>query len=307
MHRRRYLAVLAAILIVLLMAACSPKVMVVDMIGNAMADGGDVYGSDDDPEFVRESLPFGLKTMEGLLAISPDNRNLLLAASRGHTAYAFLLLEDPESKSRLSLPEMRAQRLRSKQHYLRGRDFALAGLEVAHPGIVARLAAGDVAALADVSADDASFLYWAGAAWAAAAGVDPGDMQLVADLVIAASLVRRVLELDESFEDGSAHEFFISYEGNRPGGSYDEARLHYERAIELSNGQRASAHVALAEAVAIPTQDLELFHDLIRRTIAIDPDAVPRLRLANAIAHRRAAWLVDQVPELFFESGDPAS
>jgi hypothetical protein len=245
--------------------------------------------------------------MEGLLAVSPDNRDLLLAASRGHTAYAFLLLEDHESNGRLSLAELRAQRFRSKQHYLRGRDFALAGLEVAHPGITDRLAAGDIAALSDVSADDVSFLYWAGAAWAAAAGVDPGDMQLVADLVIAASLVRRVLELDESFEEGSAHEFFISYEGNRPGGSYGEAHRHYERAIELSNGHRASAHVALAESVAIPTQDIELFHELIRRTFAIDPGAIPQLRLANVIAHRRAAWLVDQVPELFFDAGGPAS
>ena len=303
----RHFACIAAALIGLATTACSPKVMVVDMVGSAMAEGGDSYASDNDPEFVREALPFGLKTMEGLLAISPENRDLLLAASRGYTGYAFLLLEDEESIGRLSLGERRVLQDRAKQHYLRGRDYALAGLEVQHPGITAELMSGNVAALADVSVADVAFLYWAGAPWAAAAGVDPGDMQLVGDLATAAALLTRVLELDESFDEGAVHEFFISYEGNRPGGSLEEARLHYERALALSNGLRASVYLAYAEAVAVPTQDLELFKELVDRALAIDPDAVLRLRLANTISHRRAVWLDDQIPELFIDTGAPTS
>jgi predicted anti-sigma-YlaC factor YlaD len=303
----RHFACIAAALIGLATSACSPKVMVVDMVGSAMAEGGDSYASDDDPEFVRESLPFGLKTMEGLLAISPDNRDLLLATSRGYTGYAFLLLEDEERVSRLSLGERRVLQDRSKRHYLRGRDYALAGLEVTHPGITAQLMAGDITMLAETSVDDVPFLYWAGAAWASAAGIDPGDMQLVGDLMTAAALQSRVLELDESFDEGAAHEFFVSYEGNRPGGSLEQARHHYERALELSNGLRASVFLSYAEAVAVPTQDLELFLDLVGKAFAIDPDAVPRLRLANSIAHRRAAWLTGQVPELFVDTGAPTS
>ncbi len=170
-----------------------------------------------------------------------------------------------------------------------------------------RRAADDVAALDDATVADVPFLYWAGAPWAAAAGVDPGDMQLVADLATAAALLKRVLTLDESFDEGAAHEFFVSYEGNRPGGSLEQARLHYERALALSNGFRASVYLAYAEAVAVPTQDLDLFMELVDRALAVDPDSVPRLRLANAIAHRRAAWLADQVPKLFVDTGVPAS
>ena len=41
--------------------------MVANGIGNAVSNGPDVFGSDNDPELVRDALPFGLKTMESLL------------------------------------------------------------------------------------------------------------------------------------------------------------------------------------------------------------------------------------------------
>jgi hypothetical protein len=65
-----------------LLAACSPKRLAVDLVGSAMVGGGDSYATDNDPDLVKEALPFGLKTIESLLAVSPDNRNLLLAAAR---------------------------------------------------------------------------------------------------------------------------------------------------------------------------------------------------------------------------------
>ncbi|MBI2229224.1 MAG: hypothetical protein HYU46_09005 [Deltaproteobacteria bacterium] len=67
----------------LLLSGCSLNRVAVNVIGDALAGGGGVYASDDDPDLVREALPFGLKTFESLLAVSPDHRGLLLAASRG--------------------------------------------------------------------------------------------------------------------------------------------------------------------------------------------------------------------------------
>jgi hypothetical protein len=63
-------AKLACLVLAGLLAACSPKRMMVDMVGSAMAGSGGAYATDDDPELVREALPFGLKTMEGLLEVS---------------------------------------------------------------------------------------------------------------------------------------------------------------------------------------------------------------------------------------------
>jgi len=72
---------------------CSIKRMAINKVGNTLASAGSVYASDDDPELVREALPFGLKTIEGLLAEVPQNRNLLLAACSGFTQYAFAFVE----------------------------------------------------------------------------------------------------------------------------------------------------------------------------------------------------------------------
>ena len=109
----------------------------------------------------------------------------------------------------------------------------------------------------------------------------------------------RVLVLDESYDRGAAEEFFITYEGSRPGGSAQAARDHYHRALELSHGERASVHLALAEAVSVREQNLAEFQALIPAALAVDPEKVPDLRLVNTMAIRRAHWLEQRTPDLF--------
>jgi hypothetical protein len=181
---------------------------------------------------------------------------------------------------------------------MRARDYALTLLEQRHPGIGAALRLDSEQALDATAIEDVPALYLAGATWAAALSADKSNLGLLGELPIAAAMVRRVLALDETYQNGAAHEFFISYEGGRPGGSKQEARRHYERALALSGGNRASVHLALAEAVAVPTQDVDHFRRLVG--LARDTtDAEPSLRLQNAIARRRAAWLAEREPELF--------
>ena len=69
------------------LTACSVKRTAVDIVGNAISGGAGSYASDDDPELIREALPFGLKTYESLLEVSPEHQALLLSAARGYTAY----------------------------------------------------------------------------------------------------------------------------------------------------------------------------------------------------------------------------
>src|SRR5512147_2001405 len=71
------------------LAACSIRKTAVNKLGDALAEGTSVFATDDDPELVREAVPFGLKTMEGLLEQSPRHRGLLFATASGFTQYAF--------------------------------------------------------------------------------------------------------------------------------------------------------------------------------------------------------------------------
>ncbi|MFQ5961384.1 MAG: TRAP transporter TatT component family protein [Candidatus Methylomirabilales bacterium] len=298
-YRKSATEIFHVALSVLLLAACSPKKMAVNMVGDTLAGSGGVYASDNDPELVIEAIPFGLKTYEGLLEVSPEHEGLLLAAASGFTAYAYMLQDEADRLDETDIRRARQLRGRVRNLYLRGRNYALRGLDLEHDHFTAMLKTDRDAALAMTTEDDVAFLYWAGASWAGALSAAKDDLDLIAELPTAGALVGRVLELDETYDRGIPHEFFISYEGSRPGGSAILAREHYRRALELSEGHRASVHLALAEAVSVPEQNLPEFRELIAATLAVDPDQVPDLRLANIIAQRRARWLQQRIPDLF--------
>ena len=115
--------------------------------------------------------------------------------------------------------------------------------------------------------------------------------------------MRRALALDEGYERGATHDFFISWEsrGTAVGGSFERAREHLERALALSAGNRASPLVGFAESVSVATQDRAEFERLLNQALAMDPDKIKALRLANHIAQDRARWLLSRKDELFIE------
>ncbi len=62
---------LTVALVAAVVPACSIRKMAVNKLGDALAETGSSFSSDDDPELVGDAVPFGLKTMEALLAESP--------------------------------------------------------------------------------------------------------------------------------------------------------------------------------------------------------------------------------------------
>jgi len=289
--------------IVLVLGGCSIRGMAIHSMANALSEQGDLFGSDDDPELVRDASAFGLKTYEALLASEPAHQGLLLAAARGFTQYGYAFVEGEADRLEDVDPvRARAMRKRARKLYLRAHRYALRGLDARHPGCAPELAADPKAALAKMTKEDVPLLYWAGASWALAVSASKDDLDLVAQLGRVEPIMRRALELDESFERGAIHEFFIAFDGSRSeamGGSPARARKHFERAIELNHGMKASAFVSLAESVAVGQQNLAEFKQLLERALAIPPDAVPALRLENTISQRRAAWLLSRVDALF--------
>src|SRR5262245_45367058 len=238
--------------------ACSIKKSAINSLGNALAEGGSSYAKDDDPDLVWEAVPFGLKTVEGLLEEAPRHKGLLLAARSGFTQYPYgHLQQDADFIESDSFARATALRDRAKKMYLRALDYGFRGLDVDFPGIRQRLRADPQGALAKTRKDHVPMLYWTGVAWFAAIGVAKDDSSLTADQDLAEALMRRALALDDGWEKGSIHEFFISWEG-RPesvGGSPVRARQHMERALALSNGHSAWALVNYAEKVAVSRQE----------------------------------------------------
>jgi predicted anti-sigma-YlaC factor YlaD len=297
----------AFLLAAIALGGCSSlRGLAVKAVANTLAASGGVFAGDEDPELVRDAIPFGLKTYESLLQRAPEHRGLLLAAASGFIQYSWAFVQqDADFVEAADLARSRELRARAKKLFLRGRDYALRGLEIRHPGFYEAVRQDPQAALAPMTGEDVPFLYWAGAGWLAALMAAKEDLGLVADLPAAAAMVERVVTLDERFGGGAAHELLISYEGSRPaamGGSAERARAHYRRALAISGGRRASLHLALAEAVAVGEQDLAAFQRLVAAALAVDPEGDPDQRLVNVLAHRRARWLSSRVEDLFLEA-----
>ena len=290
-------------LMAMLACGCSLRRMTETQVANALASSGGAFASDDDPELVRDAIPFGLKTMESLLADLPDHRGLLLALASGFTeySYAFVQAEANEVEAQ-DLAKATAMRTRARKLFLRARDYGLRGLEVTHRDFGKQLRDNPPGAVKAATLEDVPLLYWTGAAWAAAISSAKNDSKLMAELPAAAAMVQRALDLNEAWNGGSLHEFFIAYDGGRSaamGGSMERARKHFARAVELSGGLRASPYVGLAETVCVGEQKKAEFNQMLDKALAVDPDKKPEWRLLNLVEQRRARWLKEHADDLF--------
>ncbi len=296
---------LLGLLMPLLLGGCSLRQFALDRAGDAIAEGGGVFASDEDPRLVRDAAPFSLKTIEGLLEASPRNPKLLLAATRGFTQYAYAFVQqDADRLEERDVKAFAAEAERARRLYRRARGYGLRGLDVLHPGVAARLRADPAGALKDFRAPDVPMLYWTAAAWSAEIALSKAIPDVVADLPAVLALADRAVALDEGWNEGALATLMISLEPVRPGSGAEGVRradARHRRALELSGGAQAGPHVAWAESVALPAQDRAGFERALRAALAIDADAVPRHRLANLVLQDRARWLLARSDDLFLE------
>ncbi len=289
---------------------CSVRRLAINKVADALSGGGTTFTSDDDPELVRDALPFSLKLVETLITETPRHRGLLLTAASGFTQYGYAFVQqDADRAEATDFAAAEGARSRVKRLYLRARNYGLRGLEAAHPGLTNALLSAPRAALASTVKADVPFLYWTAAAWGAAISVGKDDAGLVADIPQMEALIDRALELDEAWGDGSIHAFLITYEMSRQGGQGDparRARAHFERALQLARGRLAAPYVALAESVCVEQQKASEFRELLQQALAVDADAHPDFRLANTVLQRRARWLLDRQEDLFLAPPPPA-
>ncbi|MCP4135430.1 MAG: hypothetical protein GY754_30955 [bacterium] len=286
--------------------SCSIKRMAINMVADSMSSGGDstVFTGDDDPQLIGDALPFALKMYEILLEKAPDNIPLHLTTGKGFIVYANAFVHTPASM----LPDgefkkKKAMLTRAKKLYIRGRNYLLKGLELKHPGFNAGLKSGKINdLLKKMTKEDVAFLYWTGSGWMAAYSVDAFDVELGMTKENAVAMLKHALKLDESFGEGSIHDFFVAYYGSLPpsmGGSEEKARLHFARAVKLSKGKKASPYVGLATSISIKKQDVKEFTTLLEKALEIDVDADPKNRLANIITQQKAQWFLDHKEDKF--------
>jgi hypothetical protein len=301
---RRRAAVLCVALAAVALSACSLKKMAVRTVADALSESGDVFSRDDDPELVRDAVPFALKLYESLLDTIPRHGPLLVATCSGFTQYAYAFVETEavvlgdERHAEASALRARALRL-----YLRGRDYCMRAMEVRFRGIGPKLLNDPVPALTPARQADVPMLYWTAASWGAAISLGLDQPDLAVDFPVVRALAERALALDETWSKGAIHELMISLDSlpEALGGNPDRARQHFDRAVALQKGLSPGPYVALATGVAVPARNRAEFESLLNKALAVDPGDDMSGRLATLITQRRARALLDQVDARFVQ------
>jgi len=242
-----------------------------------------------DPETVREGAPAYLLLADSLIADDPQNSALLQGGSRLYAAYASAFVSDPARQQRLTR---------------RAVDYADRALCVELPPACApeaRSADGFAAAVAQAGKAQVPVLYTWGVAHASWVQANSEDWNAIAELPRIETAMRRVVELDESYDHGAAHVYLGILATLRPaalGGRPEEGRRHFERAIELSGGKDLMGQVQFARYYARLVFDRPLHDQLLKGVLAAEA-AQPGLTLSNTLAQEQARKLLADGDKVF--------
>ncbi len=242
-----------------------------------------------DPATVQAGAPAYLILIDGLIKGDPENQTLLLTGARLYDVYAAVFVDDPE----------RLRRLTEK-----GWEFSQRALCLEYLDDCKRYQqpySDYVDFLAMLGQSDLPLLYQFGAAWASWIQAHRDDWNARADIPKVEATMQRVVDLDESYDNGGAQLYLGVLSIMMPpalGGKPQQARTHFERAIALSKGRNLMFKVIFAERFGRTMFDRQLHDRLLREVIEADAEE-PDLTLMNLLAQKKARALLDSADDYF--------
>jgi hypothetical protein len=248
-----------------------------------------------DVVIAEQGTPAVLLVLDGLIEHSPNNESLLMSGAQAYSAYtaAFVSAKDPERNKRLTE---------------KARDYALRAMSLHNKRFAKvkdRPYAEFVTCLGSFKRKDVPQVFYTATSWAGWIQAHSDSMDAIADLPKVQGLIERVIELDEGFYYGASHTFMGVLLTLRPpslGGMPQEARRHFERAVELGQGKLLTTYVMYARSYAKLMYEERLFFDLLKTVLDSPVDTVPELTLVNTLAKQQAEDLIaDAREEEYFD------
>jgi hypothetical protein len=267
------------------------RTIAVSTMGGIIDEGFEGFTSETDLEFAGQALPGNLKLLDVMLQNEPENSRLLRLASEGYASYALGYLEGTDN-------------VRARNFYLRSRDYGLRILR--QDAAMAKALEGSPdelkTELAKRGKEDVPGVFWTAFGWGSAIQLSLDDPALLADLPRAEAMMEYVVRADSTYYYGGAHLFLGALDGLRPrmlGGNPDRSRAHFEAALRINHGSFLMTYVYFARSYAVQTQDEALFEELLLRVRDAAISEPQGVRLANAIAKKKAEALLARKSELF--------
>ena len=271
-------------LLVLILNACSIQKLALKATSGLFEYGIEAFYAEPDLQIAEPALSANLKLLEGFHRADPKNKAILEMLTQGFAGMALAFLED-------EAPE------RASAIYLRARDYGLKRLNFtkAFKDGIPEKESAFVERLKYLKKEDLPALFWTAFSWAGWVNLNRDDPQAVFDLSKVKAMMDRVLELDENFFFGSAHLFWGSTFGSIPpmlGGSPDKAKMHFDKAIAISDGRFLIAKVYYAQFYAVTTLDEALFDQLLNDVINAPNNILPGYELLTTVAKQKATKLM---------------
>jgi hypothetical protein len=273
--------------LLLLLSACASVMQSAtsDMAANLSA----AIMNQDDPETVRDGAPAYLLMLDSFIEGSPGNAVMLAAAAELYAAYGVIFVEDSQRADRLT-----SKALSYGQQSLCASNKITCGIDALSFKEFATL-------LEKLDKKDAPSLFTFGLTSIAYIKVHSDDWGAMAKLPRVSAALERVRVLDPQYQAIQVEHYLAILNTIRPpalGGDFEAGKMHYERAIALSNGKDLSISVDYARYYARTLYDRELHDRLLKDVMAAEPNQ-DGYTLFNTLAQREAQELLDAADEYF--------
>jgi hypothetical protein len=238
---------------------------------------------------VEDGGPAYLLMVDSFLYRNPDNESLLRGASNIYTAYTTVFVKDKARAKKLTEKALsyalraicirRSKTCRFREVNFQEFKNTLLSLEI----------------------KDVPDLFTLGSAWSAWIQMHREDWNAVAEISRVEAIMKRVIELDEFYQDGGAHLYLgvmATFLPSALGGKPDVGRNHFERALEISKDKNLMVKVLYAQHYARLVFDQKLHDRLLNEVLEAKTD-VPGYTLGNTLAQQRARELLKSGKDYF--------
>ena len=279
----------------LLVGVCLLSAGCAALVSNAASDFADnlslAVKNQTDPETVRDGAPAYLLLLDSLLESDPDDPAINAAAATLYASYAAVFAGDPERAQRMSARAVNYSNTAMCESYRpscnwEGMQFeeftaTLEGLDEDHADVVLAHGVASIYYLSEPS----------------------DDYVALAALPNMEALLTRYLEISagEDYDSGAVYMYLGILATLRPpalGGEMEKGRAHFERAIDLTQGNDLSVKVEFARGYARTLYERDLHDQLLNEVVAADP-VVDQLTLTNVLAQRDAEQLLASADDYF--------
>lgn len=238
--------------------------------------------NNDDLATVKSGAPAYLLMLDSFIEGDPEDREMLISASKLYAAYAGVFVKDNQ----------RAKRLTQKSLDFALRANCLSSKERCNLKTIEFKKFEKI--IDNFEKEHINELFILGSSWAGWIQSRRGDWNATADLARVTKIMNHALKLDEQYQSGQVHLYLGVLNTLLPpalGGKPEIGKYHFEKAIQFSANKNLMAKVIFAEKYARLIFNQKLHDQLLNDVLKTDPHS-KGFTLTNMLAHEQAKELL---------------